>query len=135
MISLWTTISVITLAFIISIVLLLVFLHGHQEDKKVVRSLEIFGFLLIGLQTAMLFTPLPQDLADSVITIRLAMNSLGFLLIGVALFLELKVEDARKYVLPKYAERISEIKKDSSKAKSAPKKRTTKKKGTKTKKK
>ncbi|MFW6230930.1 MAG: hypothetical protein ACOC32_02810 [Nanoarchaeota archaeon] len=65
-------------------VLALVVYGKSDKERKVFWRLQIIGFLLLFLQSAILYIPIPITFQDTVITVKLLTSSLAYVVLGAS---------------------------------------------------
>lgn len=75
---------------IASAIFILMLYRTENKERKVIRILQVVAVLLIFSQTSMIFLPIPQTHADNVITFKIVINNIAFILLGVSFWMEMK---------------------------------------------
>ena len=92
-------ITIISSIILVSIIVMLLYLyHKYVNEKKYIKLFQAFGFLLIFLQTIIIFLPISMDYANQVTTFKVVSLMFGYLLVAVSFVFELLILKSSKRV-------------------------------------
>ena len=113
-------VSVFSAVMLLGIAVMSILVYGRDTStRKRAHLMQVIGFTLLFLQSIVIYIPMPATYADPVITLRLIVQALAYVFIGMSFLFELlPVEKFMSNNTKKYSKLNSSLSTSSAKTKS-----------------
>lgn len=102
MIRVWQGLTVVSSLVLFGILLMLLYMYRKDNSNtKFVKLFQLFGFLLIFIQTIVIFLPIEITYANQVTTFKVVSLMFGYLLIATSFLFEILAMKPTKKKRPK----------------------------------